>query len=88
MSGPLGFLANNTHLATRSLKLRTEIDPECGEDPGFGLHLNLGAKFPTEIELLSLTKLHINISLPQNLLNKKSTPMAPLISSSKDAGGT
>ena len=35
----------------------------------------MGAKFRTEIELLSLAKLRKNISPPQNLLNKKSTPM-------------
>ena len=57
MSGPLGFLASNTLLATRNPKFQTEIDPECVEDLFFGLHLNLGAKFQTEIELLSLTKL-------------------------------
>ena len=34
----------------------------------FGLHLNLGAKFRTEIELLTLTKLRKNISPPRNLL--------------------
>ena len=37
----------------------------------FGLYLNLGAKFQTEIELLSLTKLLKNISLPRNLLNQQ-----------------
>ena len=62
MCGPLGFLASNTHLATQNLKFWTEIEPECGEDLFFffffGLHLNLGAKFMTEIELLNLTKLH------------------------------
>ena len=61
MCGPLAFLASNTHLATRNLKFWTEIEPECGEDLFFfffGLHLNLGAKFRTEIELLNLTKLH------------------------------
>ena len=35
----------------------------------FGLHLSLGAKSRTEIELFSLTKLCKNISLPWNLLN-------------------
>ena len=35
----------------------------------FGLYLNLGVKFRTEIELLSLTKVLENISPPQNLLN-------------------
>ena len=49
MSGLLGFLANNTHSAARNPQFRTEIDPECGEDFFFGLHLNLGAKFWTEI---------------------------------------
>ena len=68
MSDPLGFLASNTHLTTRNPKLRTEIDPKCGKD-FFGLYLNLGAKFQTEIELLSLTKLLKNISPPRNLLN-------------------
>ena len=42
-SGPLGFLASNTHLATRNPKLRTEIEPKSGENLFFGLHLNLGA---------------------------------------------
>ena len=63
MSGPLGFLVSNTHLATRNPKFQTEIEPECGKDlflGGEGLHLNLGAKFQTEIELLSLSKLHKN----------------------------
>ena len=69
MSDPLGFLASNTHLATRNLKLRTEIDPKCGKDFFFCLYLNLGAKFRTEIEILSLTKLLKNISPPRNLLN-------------------
>ena len=71
MSGPLGFLASNTHLAKRNPKFRTEIDPECGEYLFFGLHLNLGAKFQTEIELLSLTELLKNISPPRNLLNQQ-----------------
>ena len=34
----------------------------------FGLHVNLGAKFQNEIELLSLTKLRKNISPRRNLL--------------------
>ena len=29
---PLGFLANNTQLATRNPKFRTEIEPECSEN--------------------------------------------------------
>ena len=33
----------------------------------FGLHLNLEAKFRSEIALLSLTKLRKNIFPPQNL---------------------
>ena len=37
----------------------------------FGLHLNLGAKFQNEIELLSLTKLRKNVSPLQNLLNQQ-----------------
>ena len=37
----------------------------------FGLHLNLGEKFQTEIELLRLTKLRKNISPPRNLLNQQ-----------------
>ena len=45
MFGPLGFLSSNTHLATRNPKFRTEIEPECGEDLFFGLHLNLDPKF-------------------------------------------
>ena len=51
MSGLLGFLASNTHLAARNLKFRTEIKPECGEDVFFYLHLNLWAKFRAEIQL-------------------------------------
>ena len=67
MPGPLGFLASNTHLATRNPKFQTEIEPEfC-----FGLHLNLGAKFRTEPKLFSLTKLRKNISSPRNLLNQQ-----------------
>ena len=71
MSGPLGFLASNTQLASRNPKFETEIEPECDEHLFFGLHLNLGAKFRTEIELLSLTKLLKNISPPRNLLNQQ-----------------
>ena len=71
MSGPLGFLASNIHLATRNPKFQTEIDSECSEDLFFGLHLNLGAKFRTEIELLSSTKLLKSISPPQNLFNQQ-----------------
>ena len=71
MSGPLDFLASNTHLATRYLKFRTEVEPDHGEDLCFGLHLNLGAKFRTEIELLSLTKLCKNILPPPNLFNQQ-----------------
>ena len=56
-------------IPTRNRKLQTEIDPKCSKDFFFGLHLNLGAKFWTEIELLSLTKLLKNISPPRNLLN-------------------
>ena len=37
----------------------------------FGLHLNLGAKFRTEIEILSLTKLRKNILPLRNLLNQQ-----------------
>ena len=72
MSGLHSFLASNTHLVTRNLKFRTEIEPECDKDLFFiGLHLNLGAKFRTKIELLSLTKLHKNIFSPQNLHNQQ-----------------
>ena len=71
MFGPLGFLASNTHLATRNPKFRTEVEPECGKDLFFGLHLNFEAKFPNEIELLSLIKLRKNISPPRNLLNEQ-----------------
>ena len=91
VSGPLGFLSSNTHLATSNPKFLTEIEPECGED-FFGLqnseirlkcgdffffclHLNLEPKFLAEIELFSLTKLRKNILPPRNLLNKKLTPM-------------
>ena len=61
----------NTHLATRNPKFWTEIDPKCSEDLFFGLHLNLGTKFRTEIELLSLTKLFKNILPPRNLRNQQ-----------------
>ena len=81
MSGPLSFLASNTHLAIRNPKFRIEIDPKCSKDLFFGLHLNLGAKVGTEIEVLSKTKLCKNI-LPMGicLINKKSTPMLRHIS--------
>ena len=69
MSGPLGFLACNIHLATRNPKFRTEIEPECRKDLFFYLHLNLEAKFRTEKESLSVTKLRKNISPPRNLLD-------------------
>ena len=49
MSGPLGFSTNNTLLATRTLKFRPEIEPECAKN-FFCLHLNLGAKFQSEIK--------------------------------------
>ena len=71
MSGHLCFLASNTQLATRNPKFRTEIEPECGVDLFFGLHLNLEAKFSPEIELFSLTKLCKNISPSWNLLNQQ-----------------
>ena len=71
MSGTLGSLASNTHLATRNPKFRTEIESECGKNLFFGLHLNLGVKFRTEMELLSLTKLRKNISPPRNLFNQQ-----------------
>ena len=50
MSGPLGFLVGNTHLATRNPKFETEVEPECGKSFFFGLQLDLGAKFRNEIE--------------------------------------
>ena len=75
MSGTLGFSASNTHLATRNPKFLTEIEPECGKDlflgGGGGLHLNLGAKFRSEIALLSLNKLRKNISPTQNFSNQQ-----------------
>ena len=71
MSGPLGFLASNTHLETRNPKYLTNVESECGEEFLFGLHLNFGSKFGTEIELLSLTELRKNISPPRNLLNQQ-----------------
>ena len=45
--------------------------------PFFGLHLNLGAKFWTEIELLSLTKLRKNILPPLEscVIYKRSMPL-------------
>ena len=53
-------------------KLRTEIEPECGEDLFFfGLTLNLGTKFRIEIELLSLNKLLKKVSPPRNWLNQQ-----------------
>ena len=56
MSGPLGFLVRNIHLATRNSKFQTDIEPECDED-FFSLHLNLGATFWNKIELLSWKRL-------------------------------
>ena len=46
------FLASSTHSATKNPKFRTEIEPECGEDLFFffGLQLNFGAKFRSEID--------------------------------------
>ena len=64
---PPRFFTSNAHLATRNLKFRTKI----WRKPFFGLHLNLGAKIRAEIELVSLTKLRKNISLPRNLLNQQ-----------------
>ena len=49
MSGPLGFLASHTPLATRNSKFQTEKEPECSKDFFFVLQLNLGAKFRSEI---------------------------------------
>ena len=47
----------------------------------FGLHLNLGAKFRTEIELLRLTKLRQKFRpLGICLSNKKSTPVVTTMS--------
>ena len=74
MSGPLVFLASNTHwpLGNKKSEIPADIEPACGQDLFFfGLHLNLGAKFRTAIELLSLTKHHKNISPPRNLLNQQ-----------------
>ena len=72
LSGPLSFLASNTHLTTENPEFRTRIEPECGEDLFLcGLYLNLGAKVQTEIALLSLTKLNENILPPRNLLNQE-----------------
>ena len=45
MSGPLVFLARNTHLATRNPKLRSEIEPEGGEDYFLSLP-EFGCKIP------------------------------------------
>ena len=67
----LSFFESNTHLATRNLKFQAEIEPDCSEDLFFGLHMNLGAKFWTEIELFSLTKLRKNILPPRNLFNQQ-----------------
>ena len=53
------------------MKLWTEIEPERSKDPFVGLHLNLGAKFRTKIELLCSTKLCKKISPPRNLLNQQ-----------------
>ena len=75
MSGPLDFLASNTHLATRNLKFLTEIEQPHAVKTifsfCFGLHLNFGPRFWTEIKLLSLTKLRKNISPPRNLFNQQ-----------------
>ena len=76
MFGFLGFLASNTHLASRNPKFRTEIEPKCGENPFFGLYQNFGAKIRTEIKLLSLTNFAKTFRpLEICLINKKSTPM-------------
>ena len=61
MSGPHGFLASNTNLA-RLQKIRNSQMRENQNTAKiffffFGLNLNLGAKFRTEMELLSLIKL-------------------------------
>ena len=71
MSGPIGFLARNTDLATRNPKFRTEIEPECGKSFFFWSSPEFGAEFRDEIELSSLTKLRKNISPPRNLLNQQ-----------------
>ena len=44
---------------------------DCGKHLFFGLYLNLGAKFRTELELLSSTKLRKKVSPPRNLLNQQ-----------------
>ena len=82
MSGPLGFLASNTHYATRNPKFRIEKNQNAAKAffSFFSLHLNLGAKFWTEIELLSLTKLcQTFCPLTICLINKKPTPMGNFI---------
>ena len=63
MSSPLSFLASDFHLATRNPKFWTEMDPKCDKDL-FWSSPEFEAKFWTEIELLSLTKLLKNISPP------------------------
>ena len=53
MSGPLGVLASNIHLATRNPKFRTEIEPECDEDVFVLVFTEFGSKiqkFRAEIE--------------------------------------
>ena len=72
MSGPLVFLANNTHLATRNPKIRAEMELECSKHLLFFLAASeFGGKFRNEIESLSLTKLHKNILPYRNLLNQQ-----------------
>ena len=68
---PPQFSGKQHPLGNNKFEILTEIDPECSQDLFFGLHLNLGAKFRTEIELLSLTKLLKNILHPRNLLNQQ-----------------
>ena len=77
MSGPLVFLASNSHLATRNSKFRAEVELECSKDLFFWSASEFGGKLWNKIELLCLTKLCKNILPSRNLLNQqKSTPMS------------
>ena len=69
MSGPLGFLASNAHLIHEVNRCKQEIRNsarrwnQIAAKTFFGLYLNLGAKFRTELELLSFTKLRKKVRL-------------------------
>ena len=51
------FFCSSPEFGGKILQFRAGIKPVCSKIRFFGLHLSLGGKFRTEIELLSLTKL-------------------------------